>query len=198
MQGIIPALQIKDTTIFDLLWVEFHIGEFLFFPRLAEYLGEIAAIPLEDAKEIGAISELVYLYAKLHHSVTEEKPTASLFCGEVQMPILLGDLFLGRFYRTLAECGKEACLPFYLEYMKRINQKAVDKLQRRENKETDWYYRDLLVEYTADVTGMLANRESQTLRQAAANFLQDQWSVLYGECIDNLDTLKQQLQVVML
>ena len=61
LQNVIPALRVKDITIFDLLDQEFHYGEFVVFPKLAAYLGRIAAIPAKDAQEIGRISELVYL-----------------------------------------------------------------------------------------------------------------------------------------
>ena len=144
LQNVIPALRVKGSTIFDLLDQEFHYGEFVFFPQLAAYLGRVAAISVKDAQEIGRISELVYLYAKMHISVKEGTLEDAGFRSSVQMPVLLGDLFLGRFYRTLAECGKENCLPVYLDYMKALNSREVDQLAQENSAEPDMYYRNLL------------------------------------------------------
>ncbi len=196
LQNLIPALRVKDVTIFDLLDQEFHYGEFTFFPKLATYLGRIAAIPLKDAQEIGRISELVYLYAKIHSSVKEGSLEDAGFRSAVQMPVLLGDLFLGRFYRTLAECDKEICLPVYLDYMKQLNSCAVDQLETGSVVEEQAYVK-LLAQKVAEAIAVLAGEgfaEGETLQVAAINYLQEQWSIQYGEAIQDISQLEEQLQ----
>ncbi len=198
MQNVIPALRVKDITIFDLLDQEFHYGEFVVFPKLAAYLGRIAAIPAKDAQEIGRISELVYLYAKVHSSVKEGTLEDAGFRSSAQMPVLLGDLFLGRFYRTLAEYDKEICLPVYLDYMKALNSTAVDALEA--GNDPDETYRTLLAKTVAQAIEVLAGEsftESESLQKAAENYLHEQWPLLYGERIDTLNELESRLQAEM-
>lgn len=198
MQNVIPALRVKDITIFDLLDQEFHYGEFVVFPKLAAYLGRIAAIPAKDAQEIGRISELVYLYAKVHSSVKEGTLEDAGFRSSAQMPVLLGDLFLGRFYRTLAEYDKEICLPVYLDYMKALNSTAVDALEA--GNDPDETYRTLLAKTVAQAIEVLAGEsftESESLQKAAENYLHEQWPLLYGERVDTLHELESRLQAEM-
>ena len=200
MQNLIPTLRVKVVTIFDLLDQEFHYGEFIFFPRLAAYLGRIAAISMKDAQEIGQISELVYLYAKIHVSVKERALEDPEFCSSVQMPVLLGDLFLGRFYRMLAEYQKEDCLPVYLEYMGQLSGHEVDRLQVHKKAEADDYYITLLVQKVADAIAILAGENApakENLQNAAANYLQEQWALLYGERIGSVAELEEKLQAEM-
>ncbi len=196
LQNLIPALRVKDVTIFDLLDQEFHYGEFVFFPKLAAYLGRIASIPVRDAKEIGRISELVYLYAKIHRSVKEGTLEVAGFRSAVQMPILLGDLFLGRFYRTLAECGKENCLPVYLDYMKQLNSCAIDELETA-SVESDHIDLVLLVQKVAEAIAVLAGEavsDVENLKVAAENYLREQWAQMYGDSICSLTELESKLQ----
>ncbi len=196
MQNLIPALRVKDVTIFDLLAQEFHYGEFVFFPKLAAYLGRVAAIPLKDAQELGRISELVYLYAKIHSSVQEGSLEDAGFRSNVQMPVLLGDLFLGRFYRMLAECEKENCLPVYLDYMKQLNSRAVDQLEADKHVFADADL-ELLAQKVAEAVAVLAGEgftEGESLKVAAVNYLQEQWPAMYGDVIHNLSQLEDKLQ----
>ena len=198
LPNVIPALRVKDITIFDLLDQEFHYGEFVVFPKLAAYLGRIAGIPKKDAQEIGRISELVYLYAKVHSSVKEGTLEDAGFRSSAQMPILLGDLFLGRFYRTLAECEKENCLPVYLDYMKALNSHAVDCLEA--GNDPDESYRMLLAKTVAQAIEILAgdgSSDGQSLQNAAEIYLQEQWPLLYGERITTLAELDSRLQAEM-
>ena len=196
LQHLIPSLRVKDVTIFDLLAQEFHYGEFVFFSQLAAYLGRIAAIPAKDAQEIGHISELVYLYAKIHISVKEGTLEDAGFRSGVQMPVLLGDLFLGRFDRMLAECQKENCLPVYLDYMKDLNSREVDRLEQRNHAEPDAYYRNLLAQKVAEAVAVLAGEaftEKESLQVAAENYLREQWQLVYGERITSLAQLEEKL-----
>ena len=198
LQNVIPALCVKDITIFDLLDQEFHYGEFVVFPKLAAYLGRIAAVPEKDAQEIGRISELVYLYAKVHSSVKEGTLEDAGFRSSAQMPILLGDLFLGRFYRALAECDKENCLPVYLDYMKVLNSNAVDALEA--GQQPDESYRTLLARTVAKAVAILAGEgyaEGERLQYAAETYLQEQWPLVYGERITTLAELESRLQAEM-
>lgn len=200
MQNLIPTLRVKDATIFDLLDQEFYCGEFIFFPRLASFLGKIAAISMKDAQEIGQISELVYLYTKSHVSVQEKALEEPGFRSKVQMPVLIGDLFLGRFYRMLAEYEKEDCLPIYLDYMKQMSAHEVDQLELYPTAEPDEYYLKLLVEKVADAIAVLAGDSfsgQENLRTAAENFWQEQWPLVWGERIRSLSELEEKLQAEM-
>ena len=200
LQNLIPALRVKHVTIFDLLDQEFHYGEFVVFPKLAAYLGRIAAIPAKDAQEIGRISELVYLYAKIHSSVKEGTLEDEGFRSRVQMPVLLGDLFLGRFYRTLAECEKENCLPVYLDFMKEMNSQAVDRLETDVDSDFGNEWLELLARKVAEAILVLAGEnvcDSENLQVAAENYLRDQWPALYGQRISSVSELEIALQAEM-
>lgn len=200
MQNLIPTLRVKDATIFDLLDQEFYCGEFIFFPCLASFLGKIAEISMKDAQEIGQISELVYLYTKSHVSVQEKALEEPGFRSNVQMPVLIGDLFLGRFYRMLAEYEKEDCLPIYLDYMKQMSAHEVDQLELHATAEPDEYYLKLLVEKVADAIAVLAGEGfsgQENLRTAAENFWQEQWTLVQGERIRSLSELEEKLQAEM-
>ena len=200
LQNLIPALRVKHVTIFDLLDQEFHYGEFVVFPKLAAYLGRIAAIPAKDAQEIGRISELVYLYAKIHSSVKEGTLEDEGFRSRVQMPVLLGDLFLGRFYRTLAECEKENCLPVYLDFMKEMNSQAVDRLETDVDSDFENEWLELLARKVAEAILVLAGEDvcdSENLQVAAENYLRDQWPTLYGQRISSVSELEIALQAEM-
>ena len=200
LQNLIPALRVKHVTIFDLLDQEFHYGEFVVFPKLAAYLGRIAAIPAKDAQEIGRISELVYLYAKIHSSVKEGTLEDEGFRSRVQMPVLLGDLFLGRFYRTLAECEKENCLPVYLDFMKEMNSQAFDRLETDVDSDFENEWLELLARKVAEAILVLAGEnvcDSENLQVAAENYLRDQWPALYGQRISSVSELEIALQAEM-
>lgn len=200
LQNLIPALRVKHVTIFDLLDQEFHYGEFVVFPKLAAYLGRIAAIPAKDAQEIGRISELVYLYAKIHCSVKEGTLEDEGFRSRVQMPVLLGDLFLGRFYRTLAECEKENCLPVYLDFMKEMNSRALDRLETDVDSDFENEWLELLARKVAEAILVLAGEDvcdSENLQVAAENYLREQWPALYGQRISSVSELEIALQAEM-
>ena len=200
LQDLIPALRVKNVTIFELLDQEFHYGEFVFFPKLAAYLGRSAAIPAKDAQEIGQISELVYLYAKIHSSVKEGTLESENFRSRVQMPILIGDLFLGRFYRTLAECDKENCLPVYLDFMKQLNSQAVDYLDDANGAEETDSWLGLLAETVAKAVLVLAGdgiTDKEGFLAEAGNYLSEQWPAMFGQRIGSVDELGTMLQAEM-
>ena len=46
------------------------------------------------------------------------------------MPVLLGDLFLGKFYKTLHEYAREDTLTIYLEFMKELNRERIGQLEQ--------------------------------------------------------------------
>ena len=200
LQDLIPALRVKNVTIFELLDQEFHYGEFVFFPKLAAYLGRRAAIPAKDAQEIGQISELVYLYAKIHSSVKEGTLESENFRSRVQMPILIGDLFLGRFYRTLAECDKENCLPVYLDFMKQLNSQAIDYLDDANGAEETDSWLGLLAETVAKAVLVLAGdgiTDKEGFLAEAGNYLSEQWPAMFGQRIGSVDELDTMLQAEM-
>lgn len=197
MLNLIPALRIKDVTIFDLLNQEFYQGEFLFFSQLAAYLGKVAAIPEADAREIGMLSELVYLYAKLHISLQEKSMANEGFCGSVQMPVLIGDLFLGRFYRFLAESEKEVCLPVYMDFMRQMNGQQVDGLLEHPRTESRTSFCPLLVRKTAEAMAVFAGAQAdmqQTLETAAEQYRQQHWDSVQGRQVTSLSALEECLQ----
>lgn len=195
LQTLISALRVKDTTIFELLGQEFYYGDFIFFPQLTAYLGRIANINTRLVKEVGILSELVYLYAKIHGSIATEGTKGEKFCKTVQMPVLLGDLFLGKFYKTLHEYAREDTLTIYLEFMKELNRERIGQLEKPSGKIFNWIV--LLTETTVNVLCMLAGitaEEKDILYNAAQNFREEYGTVFHEERITGLSALEQRLQ----
>lgn len=195
LQTLISALRVKDTTIFELLEQEFYYGDFIFFPQLTAYLGRIANINTRLVKEVGILSELVYLYAKIHGSIATEGTKGEKFCKTVQMPVLLGDLFLGKFYKTLHEYAREDTLTIYLEFMKELNRERIGKLEKPSGEIFNWIA--LLTETTVNVLCMLAGitaEEKDILYNAAQNFREEYGTVFHEERITGLSALEQRLQ----
>ena len=195
LQTLISALRVKDTTIFELLEQEFYYGDFIFFPQLTAYLGRIANINTRLVKEVGILSELVYLYAKIHGSIATEGTKGEEFCKTVQMPVLLGDLFLGKFYKTLHEYAREDTLTIYLEFMKELNRERIGQLEKPSGKIFNWIV--LLTETTVNVLCMLAGitaEEKDILYNAAQNFREEYGTVFHEERITGLSALEQRLQ----
>lgn len=195
LQTLISALRVKDTTIFELLEQEFYYGDFIFFPQLTAYLGRIANINTKLVKEVGILSELVYLYAKIHGSIATEGTKGEKFCKTVQMPVLLGDLFLGKFYKTLHEYAREDTLTIYLEFMKELNRERIGQLEKPSGKIFNWIV--LLTETTVNVLCMLAGitaEEKDILYNAAQNFREEYGTVFHEERITGLSALEQRLQ----
>ncbi len=195
LQTLISALRVKDTTIFELLEQEFYYGDFIFFPQLTAYLGRIANINTRLVKEVGILSELVYLYAKIHGSIATEGTKGEKFCKTVQMPVLLGDLFLGKFYKTLHEYAREDTLTIYLEFMKELNRERIGQLEKPSGKIFNWIA--LLTETTVNVLCMLAGitaEEKDILYNAAQNFREEYGTVFHEERITGLSALEQRLQ----
>ena len=195
LQTLISALRVRDTTIFELLEQEFYYGDFIFFPQLTAYLGRIANINTRLVKEVGILSELVYLYAKIHGSIATEGTKGEKFCKTVQMPVLLGDLFLGKFYKTLHEYAREDTLTIYLEFMKELNRERIGQLEKPSGKIFNWIV--LLTETTVNVLCMLAGitaEEKDILYNAAQNFREEYGTVFHEERITGLSALEQRLQ----
>ena len=195
LQTLISALRVKDTTIFELLEQEFYYGDFIFFPQLTAHLGRIANINAKLVKEVGILSELVYLYAKIHGSIATEGTKGEKFCKTVQMPVLLGDLFLGKFYKTLHEYAREDTLTIYLEFMKELNRERIGQLEKPSGKIFNWIA--LLTETTVNVLCMLAGitaEEKDILYNAAQNFREEYGTVFHEERITGLSALEQRLQ----
>ena len=195
LQTLISALRVKDTTIFELLEQEFYYGDFIFFPQLTAYLGRIANINTRLVKEVGILSELVYLYAKIHGSIATEGTKGEKFCKTVQMPVLLGDLFLGKFYKTLHEYAREDTLTIYLEFMKELNRERIGQLEKPSGKIFNWIV--LLTETTVNVLCMLAGitaEEKDILYNAAQNFREEYGTGFHEERITGLSALEQRLQ----
>lgn len=195
LQTLISALRVKDTTIFELLEQEFYYGDFIFFPQLTAYLGRIANINTRLVKEVGILSELVYLYAKIHGSIATEGTKGEKFCKTVQMPVLLGDLFLGKFYKTLHEYAREDTLTIYLEFMKELNRERIGQLEKPSGKIFNWIV--LLTETTVNVLCMLAGitaEEKDILYNAAQNFREEYGTVFHEERITGLSALERRLQ----
>lgn len=195
LQTLISALRVKDTTIFELLEQEFYYGDFIFFPQLTAYLGRIANINTRLVKEVGILSELVYLYAKIHGSISTEGTKGEKFCKTVQMPVLLGDLFLGKFYKTLHEYAREDTLTIYLEFMKELNRERIGQLEKPSGKIFNWIA--LLIETTVNVLCMLAEstaEERNILYHAAQNFREEYDTIFHEERITGLSALERRLQ----
>ncbi len=195
LQTLISALRVKDTTIFELLEQEFYYGDFIFFPQLTAHLGRIANINAKLVKEVGILSELVYLYAKIHGSISAERTRNEKFSKTVQMPVLLGDLFLGKFYKTLHEYAREDTLTIYLEFMKELNRERIGQLEQSSGKIFNWIA--LLIETTVNVLCMLAEstaEERNILYHAAQNFREEYDTIFHEERITGLSALERRLQ----
>lgn len=199
--NLIPALRVKDTTIFDLLDQNFYYGEFIFFSRLAAHLGRIAEISAEDAQEVGVLSELIYLSSKIHFFLVEKAETEEQLRAELQMPVLIGDLLYGRFVVSLTETEKKDYLPIYVDYLKQFNRHRIDMLLEQMPMKDEEQYVKLLTKKTAEVIAALADRTSihrENLEIAAENYLEEQWALLYGEQITSLTVLEEKMQAEMI
>lgn len=199
--NLIPALRVKDVTIFDLLDQEFHYGEFIFFSRLANHLGKIVALSKKDAQDVGILSEIMYLSSKIHCSLVEQPETEQQLRAALQMPVLLGDLLYSRLIVHMTETGKTACLPVYLDYLRQFNQQRIDDLVQQKQTLHQEFYLVLLAQKTAAAIALLVGATAtvqENLKIAAENYLREQWPLLYGEQITSLEALETRIQAELL
>lgn len=198
--NLIPALRVKDVTLFDLLDQEFHYGEFAFFPRLAAHLGKIAGISASDAQDVGILSVLFYLSSKVHNDIMEQPGTQAQLQGALQMPVLLGDYLYSWFLLNMVECDKICCVPVYLSYLEQFNQQKIDTLLLQDREDSAQSGAQLMAQKTAEAITVVAQgdaRMQDTLETAADNFYQEQWSLLYGEKINSLEALEARIQAAI-
>lgn len=196
MLNLIPALQVKDLTIFDLAGQPFQYSEFVFYSQLASHLGKLAGISDEDAQDVGVLSELIYLSSKLHDNLAEQVDSVAQLRSSLQMPVLLGDLMYGRFLSSITVSGKKGILPVYIEYLQQFNALRIEMLRKQNTDSGTPFYVGLLAQKTAECIARLAgmhNGGSDELKRTAESFLQNHWQVS-GERITSLNMLEQMLQ----
>lgn len=194
--NLIPALQVKNLTIFDLVGQPFQYGEFVCYSQLAAHLGKLAGISAEDAQEVGILSELLYLSSKLHDNLSEQVESTPQLRTELQMPVLLGDLMYGRFLSSITVAGKKEILPVYIEYLQQFNAKRIEMLRHDIPDESVVFYVGLLADKTAEVIARLAGMHTERqleLKRAAEAFMQKQWQK-HTEAVHSLMELEQMLQ----
>lgn len=197
MLNLVPALKVKDITILDLVGQDFYYAEFVFFYRLADKLGKMAKISPEEAREIGFLSELIYLSSRIHFELKEQYKGESALRKDLQMPVLTGDLLYGRFVANITKLDKLVFLPDYMDYLKEFNAKQIDRLQDKEIEKTAKYFTLLLAETTANIIAAVAGKtdsNAATLKQAADDFLEEEWKLFYEDKITSLTVLEDKMK----
>lgn len=122
------ALEIKDGYIFDIVNEPFNLSEFGFFPKLAYLLSNFGAETTKQTLEIGLLSETVYLSTKIHFATKEGHIDQVGFRGDVQFPVLAGDLLSGRFFERVTRNDAFDYLDIYINYLIGFNGTMVDFL----------------------------------------------------------------------
>ena len=128
MLNLLSNLTVKDLYFSQLLQLPVYERDLTFYTNLADALGKESEAAYTDTQQIGLLSELIYLYSLLHFSVEEVTGEDVSFRTSLQMPVLLGDLLLGRFYEAMAECNKEDCLDYYVNYIRDFSAKQIDAI----------------------------------------------------------------------
>lgn len=193
MRNLAMAMQVKDSSIFDLLHHTFYERDFIFFAHLAVQLGNLTGCSEKEALEFGELSELLYLSSLLHFSLTEHTETTEQLRAEKQMPVLLGDLLYGRFISALIKNKKTVCLPIYFSYLKQFNADGVEHLEGRKA----YAMGDaivLLTKKTAEAMAVFAGVEKDAVTAEAERYLETHWELLQGEKVSTYAALESLLQ----
>lgn len=193
MQTFADALQVKDSSVFDLLHHTFYERDFIFFMQLAAHLGRITGYDEKDSLIFGKLSELLYLSSLLHVSMTEDTETTVQLRAEKQMPVLLGDLLYGRFVSALVESKKMNYLQIYLDYLRQFNANGVDSLEGRTTYTME-HAVQLLTEKTAEVMALSAGMETTILIAEARSYFHAYWDALRGKTVNTMEGLERLLQ----
>lgn len=115
---------LRNNDFFNLLDTDFYLQEFLFFTQEAYFFAKLNHTDEDTAKELGLVSSLVYLSAKIHYFINNEDNEG--FAQKVQFPILLGDLLYGKVIEILSRGVGSVYIDDYLAYLQRLNAVTVD------------------------------------------------------------------------
>lgn len=115
---------LRNNDFFNLLETKFYLQEFLFFSQEAYFFAKLSHTDEDIAKELGLVSSLVYLSAKIHYFINNEAKDG--FAKKVQFPILLGDLLYGKVIEILSRGVGSVYIDDYLAYLQRLNAVTVD------------------------------------------------------------------------
>ena len=168
-ENYLEIFKLKNNDFFGLLAIDFYLKEFLFFPRLMNLLASRNNLNDSKARNLGIVSTLVYLSAKIHYSVKDNKKTT--FAADMQFPILLGDLLYGKVIEVLLSGENSDCLNDYLHYLQELNAAVVDHLNGEVNEEALAELRYVkLALLSADLLGVKDEEELEWVKNSAKAF----------------------------
>lgn len=196
MQALIEALKINNHSIFELLHMDFYVGEFLFFPRLAQWLGDTSQLSSERAEQIGILSALLFLSSKIHFKIAEQPHDATAVRYALQLPVLVGDLLYGRFIEYMTVHQLNPYMDKYIAYLKDFHSDMANGLRNGTLLEEQVAKKQLhsLAKQTAFLVGKESGAEINGLQLRASAYAEQQWSQLYKQKITSLEALSALLQ----
>ena len=161
--------KLKNNDFFGLLDIDFYLKEFLFFPELLTFLASRHNLDDNKAQNLGIVSTLVYLSAKIHFSVHDDKK--DYFASSMQFPILLGDLLYGKVIEVLMSGSCSDYLKDYLHYLQSLNAAVVDYLSGKISKDNldDWRFPKLAL-LSANLLGINDGQELALIENLADDF----------------------------
>lgn len=182
--NLLSNLQVKDLYFQELLNLPVYEGDLLFYGNLAGALGEYSGAEKQHVTEIGLLSELIYLYSLLHYNVAEVSGEEIGFRQSLQMPVLLGDLLLGRFYEAMAECGKDDCLDLYVSYIRDFSAHQMDDMDAGKTPKTEMpsFVMDMALT-TAYSVAKYSEKTPEECVAYAKNFTNENWQKMRGSRI---------------
>lgn len=192
MQNLAEALQVKDSSVFELVGHTFYERDFVFFAQLIAHLGKVTGCDEKNVMEFAKLSQLLYLSSLLHFSLTEETKDTVQLRSEKQMPVLLGDLLYGRFISALIQTGKSAYLPFYIAYLKQFNMCGVLDLEGRFSF-SETKMASILMEKTAEVIAAFSGQDRVDTIYEAELFFAEEWNPRKGKKITTMKELEELL-----
>lgn len=168
-ENYLEIFKLKNNDFFSLLAIDFYLKEFLFFPRLMNLLASRNNLNDNKARNLGIVSTLVYLSAKIHYSINDDKKTT--FAADMQFPILLGDLLYGKVIDVLMSGENSDCLNDYLYYLQELNAAVVDHLNGEVNEKALAELRYVkLALLSADLLGVKDEEELEWVKNSAKAF----------------------------
>ena len=161
--------KLKNNDFFGLLNMDFYLKEFIFFPRLMSLLADRNNLDDSKAQNLGIVSTLVYLSAKIHYSVSEDNNDQ--FASSTQFPILLGDLLYGKVIEVLMSSSCSSFLQDYLRYLQKLNATVVDHLNGDVSEEilNDLRFNEL-ARLSAELLGIREEQELDLVKNLANAF----------------------------
>ena len=175
--------KLKNNDFFGLLDIKFYLKEFLFFPEFLTFLASRHNLDDNKAQNLGIVSTLVYLSAKIHFSVHDENEH---YASSMQFPILLGDLLYGKVIETLMSSPYSDYLKDYLAYLQKLNAAVIDYLNGKISKDTldDWRFSKLAL-LSAALLGVEDEQElalaAELANAFAASLNEENFSLTFSE-----------------